>query len=162
LKQYPRFCHMPSSLSVQAQAAPSLMGVTHPHRCGGDASERSGAYGQCDRTTLPPLSPPHAPCSSSWRSHLARGVANPAGALLPHPFTPHLSLAAIGGSALCCRLTSARCYHPTAPAYGFAGQHSSSDPSRSRSREVPLVTQRWRHFNLPSWGYYTRLRIMLQ
>lgn len=49
------------SLRLWAQAAPSLVGVTHLRRRGGDASER----GSANALRLPPCGPPHAPCSPS-------------------------------------------------------------------------------------------------
>lgn len=57
----------------------------------------------------------------SQRSRLAAALAGGAGALLPHPFTPHLCPRAIGGSALCCRLASASPCGRAAPTYGFVG-----------------------------------------
>jgi len=56
---------------------------------------------------------PRTLLSLNWRSHLAAPVTRHAGALLPHPFTPHLSPErAIGGSTLCCRLASQSRYQP--------------------------------------------------
>jgi hypothetical protein len=94
----------------------------------------------------------------SRRSRLAAGIAAGAGRPLPGPFTPYLCHAAIGGSALCCRLASQRHYCRRAPACCFAGQPSIQMQNveckmqkrpfafsslhfalvRSGSREVPL------------------------
>ncbi|GEM_PF-3510156 len=114
------------------------MGVTHHRPCGGDASERGGTNETADPPSLPPMSPPHAPCSPGRRSRLAADIAADAGTLLLYPFTPYLSPKAIGGSALCCRLASYWHYDQCAPAYGFAGRRSIWIPIWARSREVPL------------------------
>lgn len=129
---------MPPSLSAPtAQAAPSLVGATHPRRYGGDANERGGTYA----LRLPHDKPaPRTLLPIGQRSRLAASITASAGALLPHPFTPYqcaggrLQLPAAyvptasgtlppthGGTALCCRLASRQCYHHRAPAYGFAG-----------------------------------------
>ncbi len=79
---------------------------------------------------------PHTLLPPSQRGRLAAAVAGDAGELLPHPFSPHLCLAAIGGYACCCRLASSPAFAADAPACGFAGWPGQKRPE---SREVPLA-----------------------
>lgn len=68
----------------KAQAAPGLMGITHPRRRGGDASERGGT----NALRLPHDQPtPRTLLPIGQRSRLAAGIAADAGSLLHYPFT---------------------------------------------------------------------------
>lgn len=91
----------------KAQAAPGLMGITHPRRRGGDASERGGT----NALRLPHDQPtPRTLLPIGQRSRLAAGIAADAGALLPHPFTPYRAQPAGGSITLrpvACRLSTA-------------------------------------------------------
>jgi hypothetical protein len=104
--------HTPDSVGCRhlsprtARAAPGSAGIT---RLAVAAAMRTSAVVVTRPESLPRDEPvPHTLLPISRRSRLATDIAAGAGALLPHPFSPHLSLAAIGGFALCCRLASRR------------------------------------------------------
>jgi hypothetical protein len=76
------------SLSARGGGRSWIPGRYPARRHGGDASERGGT--NVRSPPLPPMSPPHAPCSPSagavaWPPTL---LPTPVG-LLRHPFTPH-------------------------------------------------------------------------
>jgi len=80
---YPRFCQLSEepcrhlSLRAPTEAVPRLVGVTHPHGSRCDESEPTSGPA------------PLALLSLGQRSRLAAAIADDAGGLLPHPFTPH-------------------------------------------------------------------------
>ncbi len=129
-------------LSALAEATPGLPGITRPHRRGCDASERGGP----DALRLPPMSPPHTPCSPSTGA-----VAWPPTSL-PTPVRAYRTLSPLtgprpGGTALCCRLASHATYVTCAPAYGFAGRPSIVADGRGVGKFL------WRFYS-PATAHY--------
>lgn len=107
----------------------------YPRGC--DASKRGGTSARAIARAPTDEPAPRTLLPISRRSRLAADIAADAGGPLTPPFHPSpVPSRAIGGSALCCRLASHGCYHPCAPAYGFAGRPSTL--RWARSREVPL------------------------
>jgi hypothetical protein len=126
---------MPPSLSPQCAEAPcNAPGVTRSIR---RAAMRVSGVVQTPgpKPVLPPMSPPHAPCSPSigavaWPPTLLSTPVD----LLRHPFTPYR--VAPAGLLSVAGLRHTGVDPPCAPTCCFVGQSSTS--RWARSREVPL------------------------
>jgi hypothetical protein len=125
-----------------AEVAPGLPGVTRPHRRNCDANEHGGA----NASQLPPVSPPHTPCSPS-----ASAVTWPPTSL-PAPVRSYRTLSALTCARsrhrrVCSLLSSCvtRGFRHTCPRLRFRGV-AFRCVQRARSREVPLTGR----LNLPS------------
>jgi hypothetical protein len=132
---YPRFCCVPSSLSLRyAEAAPGLPGVTRPHRRSGDASEP--AVVRAPRGSYCPARPTHLAlhqlAQSPGRRHRCRRRC-----ALTAPFHPWPARWPVGMlSVVVLR------HPPLAPRVPPLAVSRGSLPlpgQRAESREVPLA-----------------------